>query len=107
MNTTKEFKVATISSNTNSFGLNGVILMARDGEAWEAATYCMGEGFALLKGDIVNLPVDENGRIVRWVSLLQRTFEIPRQLPKAPAKVVREVWRTGKADFINARGNGK
>ena len=31
----KEFKVVAVSTNTNSFGLRGVVMVARDGEAWQ------------------------------------------------------------------------
>lgn len=31
----KQFKVASISSNPNSFGLFGHIMVAEDGEAWQ------------------------------------------------------------------------
>jgi hypothetical protein len=33
----KVFRVACIAGNTNSFGLRGYILVAKDGEAWEVA----------------------------------------------------------------------
>ena len=35
MPTQKQFKVASISSNANSFGLYGHVLMAEDGESWQ------------------------------------------------------------------------
>jgi hypothetical protein len=33
--TAKSFTVIAVSSNTNSFGLKSIILVAEDGEAWE------------------------------------------------------------------------
>jgi len=32
----KEFKVIAVSTNTNSFGLHNVVMVARDGESWQA-----------------------------------------------------------------------
>jgi hypothetical protein len=96
---TKTFRVASVSSNTNSFGLTGVILVAPDGEAFEAATYAMGD-FAIRKGESVALPVsnpDARG-IDRysWVSIAGRTFEIPCQLAAAPADVLMELFKKSK-----------
>ena len=93
------FRVAAVSSNTNSFGLTSVILVAPDGEAFEAATYAMGD-FAIRKGESVALPVsnpDARG-IDRysWVSVAGRTFEIPRQLDAAPADVLMELFQKSK-----------
>ena len=31
----KDFKVVAVSLNTNSFGLHNVIMVAKDGEAWQ------------------------------------------------------------------------
>ena len=92
----KTFTVASVSSNTNSFGLTGVILVAPDGEAFEAATYAMGD-MAIRKGESVVLPVcnpDARG-IDRysWVSIARRAFEIPRQLDAAPADVLMELFK--------------
>jgi hypothetical protein len=82
---TKPFKVASVSSNTNSFGLTGMILMAPDGESWEvgASSLCV-----KVKGDIIHVPVV--GKIGRNFGSLG--FEIPTRLPNAPAAVVAEVW---------------
>jgi hypothetical protein len=92
----KNFTVASVSSNENSFGLTGVILVAPDGEAFEAATYAMGD-FAIRKGESVALPVsnpDARGLDrYSWVSAAGRTFEIPRQLDAAPADVLMELFK--------------
>lgn len=84
---TKAFKVASVSSNRNSFGLQGVILVAEDGEAFEVgASYLHG----VKKSDVVLVPTsDEHGH-----NFAQLGFEIPRQLPQAPPEVVAEVWRS-------------
>ena len=80
---TKLFKVASVSSNTNSFGLYGMILIAQNGEAWEVGANYLN---VKKKGDIVH---GDN-----WASY---GFEIPRQLkPDAPKEVVKEVWKVEK-----------
>jgi hypothetical protein len=82
---TKSFKVASVSDNTNSFGLTGMILIAADGEAFEVGASYM---HVKKKGDVVQVPViGKTGR--NFASL---GFEIPHKLPDAPAGVVEEVW---------------
>lgn len=83
---TKTFIAASVSSNTNSFGLFGVILVAKDGEAWEAAANSIN---VPTKGDRVVVEVNQAGQ-PRWEL---KGFEIPRQLPDAPGNVVHNVWR--------------
>ena len=81
----KVFKVATLSSNRNSFGLRGMILIARDGEAWEVATNDLN---AKPKGTLFVVATDNENR--DWSKY---GFEIPRRLkPDAPAGVVKEIW---------------
>lgn len=82
---TKPFMVASVSENTNSFGLTGIILIAADGEAYEVGASSL---YVKKKGDVVQVPVvGENGR--QFANL---GFEVPRRLPDAPAGVVEEVW---------------
>ena len=81
----KRFKVAAISSNTNSFGLNRFVFVARDGEAWaghKAKRYA-----SLEQGQVVALeaPFDQ--------ALIGLGFEIPQRLsPDCPAEAVTELW---------------
>ncbi len=81
---TKAFKVAAISSNRNGFGLRGVVILAKDGTAWEfgSSDYHLPTRFSTIR-----LPEDEDGS-----SFALLGWEIPEKLPKAPRKVVREVW---------------
>lgn len=79
-----QFKVAAVSSNTNSFGLNQFVFMSRDGEAW---TGLKSKLYSREKeGDLVNLP--EN----REVGLSRLGFECPMQIEYAPDAVVEEVF---------------
>lgn len=73
------FRVASVSSNTNSFGLRGHVLIAEDGQAFEVA-----RSTPWFKGQII--VADPRN----WAAL---GCEIPRELAKAPAAVVAEVWR--------------
>lgn len=88
---TKAFTVASVSENRNSFGLTGMILMARDGEAWEVGASSL---YVKVKGDIIHIPVV--GRTGRNFASIG--FEIPHKLPDAPAGVVEEVWNYKQED---------
>ena len=83
----KKFMVAAVSSNTNSFGLHNVVMVAKDGEAWsvKASPYNLPEkGMTYVPHSIGN---GEWGWADGW------GFEIPERLsPDAPPEVVREVW---------------
>jgi hypothetical protein len=81
----KQFKVAALSSNLNSFGLRNHVLIAEDGEAWQAAA---SHTNVRAKGEIVRAVLDRND--VPDFSYLG--FEIPSKLPNAPRNVVNEVW---------------
>ena len=83
----KRFKVAAISSNTNSFGLHRFILVAEDGEVWYA--HKNKQYAPLAQGDVVDL-TDDPATV-----LCRHGFEIPERGPKAPIEVANEVW--GKA----------
>lgn len=83
----KTFKVAAVSSNRNSFGLAGLVLIAQDGEAWQVGA---SQHHIKAQGDVVQVPVvgkqDCNFAVLG--------FEIPERLPRPPAEVVAEVWGT-------------
>jgi len=92
----KTFRVAAVSENTNSFGLTGVVLVARDGEAYEAATYTLGAGFELATGTDITLPICNAYATgldrYSWHSTNGRGFEIPRALPLCPVPVLNELY---------------
>ncbi len=81
----KLFKVASVSENTNSFGLWGMILMAEDGETWEVAANSLNKK---TKGDLINVPLTDEGRA--YFATLG--FEIPTPRGIAPPAVVKEVF---------------
>jgi hypothetical protein len=85
----KRFKIAAVSSNTNSFGLTGYILIARDGTAFEVARSRGAWNTAWKNGDTKNIPLDENGNYA-WSKL---GVEIPRALPKAPKNVLKSIFK--------------
>lgn len=84
---TKDFKVVALSEGMNSFGLRGVRLVAKDGEAWQAAA------------NSINCP--ENGATVRLIfrevqyGVLAKYpefppgYEIPERLPDAPPDLLK------------------
>lgn len=76
----KAFKVAAVSSNMNSLGLKGMILVGRDGEAWQVGAN--------------SISVKRQGSVlkVKGRNFAALGFEIPERLAVAPHKVVVEVW---------------
>lgn len=81
----KVFKVASVSDNSNSFGLRGHVLVAEDGEAWECGI--TGQ-FSKKKGDLVTLRYDDAGALDwAWFGA-----ELPKSLGTAPRNVVNEIW---------------
>lgn len=85
---TKQFIVASVSTNTNSFGLRGVILVARDGSAFE-----VGQAYPPDKGKLITVAVDGSGHVT---SSAQFTFEIPRRLPLCPPKGIDMLFRNAE-----------
>lgn len=82
----KEFKVASVSDNRNSFGLKGMILIAKDGDAWQAAANDIN---VKKKGEVLNVVLSPRGEPDWW----SFGFEIPERLPqRASEAVVKEVW---------------
>jgi hypothetical protein len=83
--TAKHFMVVTVSKNMNSFGLKGMILMARDGETWQVGVNHMR---VKKPGDLLRVPYSRSSG-PEWFVL---GYEIPEKLPKAPGRVASEVW---------------
>jgi hypothetical protein len=92
----KEYKVAAVSSNTNSFGLHNIVLLARDGEAWDVgASHFTIERHGIAKGTILRCPL----RPVRNTLASPRYdhdwaffgFEIPNPRPKADVATMNAV----------------
>ena len=81
----KEFKIAAISSNQNSFGLNQFVFIARDGEVWTA---CRNRQYTLRqRGDIVLLQEPYGD------ALAELSFELPqRRAETCPKAILQEVW---------------
>lgn len=84
------FKLASLSSNTNSFGLRGAVLVARDGDAWEVGINHLAVDHLRSNGNKVTLDVDDEGHIHGSPVF---SFEIPRKFPKAPPEVIRQLFK--------------
>ena len=80
----KAFKVVAVSSNMNAFGLTGMVLVARDGEAWQVGANHIN---VKKQGSVLRVP---GKATVRNFAALG--FEIPERLPVAPPLVVAAVW---------------
>ena len=79
----QEFIVVAKSSGTNSFGLHGYILVARDGSAWEVGrTLC----FPWQAGQVINVQLSQGRPVFEGC-------EIPERKPNCPPEVVKKIWK--------------
>lgn len=87
---TKEFKVFGVSSNTNSFGLTGVIIVAKDGETWEGG---VSQLHVPKKGDTIKLVYTEvaQGQLAKYPQF-PSGWEIPERHKDAPAVVLQQLF---------------
>lgn len=83
------FKVVSVSSNTNSFGLYGMILMDRNGITYEVAANSLR---VKKRGDVLEVPGITTGSAVSF-HFSEMGFEIPTFKGKAPKAVIAEVWK--------------
>ena len=81
----KTFKVVSRSENANSFGLHGLVVVARDGEAWEIAANSI---YDKQQGTSVYQNID-NPKNPTFDG-----YELPRKLPQCPKDVVAEIYKT-------------
>lgn len=89
------FKVAILSTNTNSFGLRHAICIARNGDAFEAYPSAYGSN-PPKQGDIVNVEAVTES----WgydYNLSSTGWEMGRVIEDAPPEVVDEVWKDQQA----------
>ena len=99
----KVFKLVCTSRNTNSFGLRGCILVAKDGEAWEIAasdfncpqvgtSYCVPQPTAaywLHPEDTRTYKDQDDLTAGMWSGL---GWELPRRLPQAPQEAINQAF---------------
>lgn len=102
---TKIFQIVAVSSNTNSFGLHGVVIVARDGLAFEFGASQGAHQPKLAVNQHVALeftPAEEHGAdavtcfdwgTIRLHNGERFTVEIPRVLPECPKKVIKSFWK--------------
>lgn len=101
---TKLFQIVAVSSNTNSFGLYGVVIVARDGLSFEFDASQGAHQPKLTVGQHVALdfvPEDETNSdavtyfdwsTIRLHNGERLTIEIPRTLPECPKHVLKTFW---------------
>lgn len=82
-----QFKVVSVSSNTNSFGLHGVILVEKSGLAYEVgiSSWCCPK-----KDEMINAIINDKGDLI---SLSSITYEIPRKLPPPDENTLAEIFK--------------
>lgn len=84
-NFVSQFKVAAISSNTNAFGLWGVVIIDKTGLAFRVGMNHLSKPNV---GDVLDVTL--NGSSIH--SIAGKSFEIPHKLPNAPASVLKELF---------------
>lgn len=83
------FKVAAVSSNTNSFGLKQMIVMTADGDTWKVHANQLNVREV---GELIEVSVTDDRP--QWELL---GFEIPSHVgEKAPEAIIKEVWTPKK-----------
>ena len=89
---TTQFKVVTVSENTNNFGLKQCIMIAKSGVAYKV---CANSLNIPKRGDVLEIPaiLDAGGNPTKNYSFAGRGFELPEQIEHAPQDVVDEVWK--------------
>jgi hypothetical protein len=85
---TDKFKVVSVSTNTNSFGLYGVKILSKAGLCFEVG---VGSIYKPALGDILNVALTDKNDL-RGIEGIN--YEIPKRKPSPPQEVIDEVWST-------------
>jgi hypothetical protein len=94
MRTTKTFRVAAKSSNTNSFGLRQYVLVSQVGAAFKVCR-SISPGPEWETNQDVQVPMEDGAPV--WAEVC---CELPEALPAAPDKVVRELFKLRLIDSV-------
>lgn len=86
-----QFKVAAISKNANSFGLYGVIIIAKDGTTFQLGMSMFNRPN---EGDILDCTI--GATTGNLLGIPGRNYEIPQKLTDAPYTVVKALWQQKK-----------
>lgn len=91
-----ELLVVAVSDNTNSFGLSGVVVIDREGNAWRLGINLHSPPRPEFRpGWVIPAMLTSTGDIVP--SSFPVTFEIPERLPKMPDELKKQEWdKAGK-----------
>jgi hypothetical protein len=82
----ENFKVAAISDNANSFGLYGVVILSKSGNAFEIGCNSLSKPKVR---QTLKATLTESGYLENIEGL---SYEIPRKLQKPPQAVIDEVF---------------
>lgn len=89
----KEFAVAMVSDNHNSFGLRQMILIAMDGEVWKVCANHINEKPV---GHVFNIPIDDDSQYPMFSGF---GFELCEKVGQtAPHNVIAEAWSKVKRE---------
>lgn len=92
---TDAYIVVTVSKNTNSFGLRGMIVVNRQGRAWTVAANALN---VLNRGDQIVAPLRDDKDPEWW----RFGFEIPRELPPMLRSACESSWANPTGVVKNA-----
>lgn len=84
----KKFVVASVSSNTNSFGLYGVVIVAKDGQTFEVACNRLN---VPEKDEIVKVWLNEKTH--NLLQIIGHNCEIPTRLKDAPKSITSSLFK--------------
>ena len=86
----EQFRIASVTNKTNSFGLYGVIILAKSGRAFEIG---VGSIYEPIKGKEWSCKLSEANNLLEIEGV---GFELPRRLSDAPQGVIDEVFKFQK-----------
>ena len=89
MEVLKEFKVVAVSTNTNSFGLYQMIVMARDGQTYKT---CANQYNVSKQGDIIRMKKHIHPASGRLISESFDNHELTEQVSPADDEIINDVW---------------
>ena len=88
-----KFKVVSISTNANSFGLKGVMIVSKSGLAFEVA---VGSIYVQKQGDVWNVLLTDKRNISKIEGI---NYELPRSVPAPSQDVIDAIWKSKATAF--------
>src|SRR5688572_5285273 len=100
----EQFKVITISSNTNSFGLYSVVLASKSGIAFQVYANSLNTP---KENELIDIPFAIRKDETIDYNFAQRGYEVPTRLQDVPKEVLIELFPDNVQDFTTYSARGK